>query len=315
MDVDTVLVYLELKLADTMELLGKQKGKQKPGEGTSFEEALQCNAAELQATITTYKDQRMAQSISRAIQDDAPALANEIAQAAQAERDRATALALSGEPALTRRGSSASTSDIPSGATMKRLMPLNIFKDNDTCSLVGDDVSITNGEGPSRFGTRECMACNTEKPIRQIYTAPCAHNYCHACVIRLFENSLVDKSLSLPRCCRQDMPLSSVRSRLGPELTQRIELKAIEQNTANKNYCSNKACSAFILPTDVTNDRGRCSACGTETCVQCKEVAHAGNCEQAMDEPVLRLAEEHGWRRCYSCHALVELYTGCNHIT
>ena len=111
------------------------------------------------------------------------------------------------------------------------------------------------------------------------------------------------------------MALSDVRVFLGPELTHRVELKAIEHNTVDKTYCSNRGCPTFILPTDIVNDRGRCAVCSTLTCTRCKERAHEGNCEQARDDVVLQLAEEHGWRRCFGCQALVELNTGCNHIT
>ena len=120
MDEQTVLLYLELELEDTLELLDKQKGKQKDGSFTQLEEALKLNIAELEATIMTYKDRRMAQSMSRAIQDDAPALAVEIAQEAQAERDRATAAVLSGQPGLSRRGSTASQTDVPTADLIKR---------------------------------------------------------------------------------------------------------------------------------------------------------------------------------------------------
>jgi len=107
MDEDTILLYLELNLQDTLELLKNQKGKQKDGDFTAVEEALKLNAEELEGTITTYKDRRMARSMSRAIQDDAPALVVELAREAQAERDRAAAAVLAGDPGLMRRGSTA----------------------------------------------------------------------------------------------------------------------------------------------------------------------------------------------------------------
>jgi len=315
MDEESVLIYLELELEDTLELLKSQKGKQKDGQFTALEEALKLNAVQLEATITSYKDRRMAQSISRAIQDDAPTLAAEIAQEAQAERDRITAATLSGHPALSRRGSTASTTDIPSGDIIKRLRGLNIFKDNDTCSLIGDDEDNDTGEGPSRLPTHECVACSDRKPAVQTYSAPCLDTYCATCLIQLFEDSLVDGSLFPPRCCRQDMAISDVRVFLGPELTHRVELKAIEHNTVDKTYCSNRTCSTFILPTGIIDNRGKCTVCDTETCVRCKEHAHVGNCEQARDDVVLALAQEQGWRRCFGCQAIVELNTGCNHIT
>jgi len=192
---------------------------------------------------------------------------------------------------------------------------MNFFHAHDNCSLIGDDDDDDNGEGSSKLKTRECVACNDNKPTAQTYLAPCADAYCGGCLVQLVEDSLVDESLFPPRWRRQEMALSGVRVFLGSELTHRVELKAIEHNTIDKTYCANRTCATFILPTEIIDNCGRCAVCDTQTCTHCKELAHIGNCEQARDDVVVRLAQEQGWRRCFRCQALVELTTGCNHIT
>jgi len=314
MDVETTILVLELQLADTLDLLASSKGK--TVEPTDSERALQLQSEELRATLTSYTDHRMCQSISRAIHDDTPALAREYAAEVRAERDREMAVNLDG--GRTRRDSVTSTIsklDV-SAALVRNFSKLNFYDDHDTCSLIGDEADSSNaGKGSSRHAIRECVACNNRFPSHQLYIAPCNDVYCTDCTVRLFEDSLRDESLFPPRCCRQDMTISSVRTILGPALTERFDLKAIEHATPDKTYCHNPVCSRFILPYDIDGDRGTCTDCHAVTCVGCKETAHDGNCEEARDAVFQALREEQGWRDCFRCHAVVELDTGCNHIT
>src|SRR5437667_9013236 len=52
-------------------------------------------------------------------------------------------------------------------------------------------------------------------------------------------------------------------------------------------------------------------------CRVCRGIGHEGtDCpEDFALEATIQESINHGWRRCYKCHAMVELMTGCRHIT
>jgi IBR domain, a half RING-finger domain len=103
---------------------------------------------------------------------------------------------------------------------------------------------------------------------------------------------------------------------LTSELVQQYGAKKIEHDTKDKTYCSNEHCSAFIVVDDPTDEQVCCSKCEEVTCTMCKGVAHTGDCPaDSKLQMVLALADELHWQRCTGCRAVVELSTGCNHIT
>lgn len=325
MDEDTALTILNCQLEDVLASIELRKTTQKQGETTDVQDPLVLQAAELKATIDSFKDRRMCQSMSRAIQDDFPVLAAEFALERQGERDREQALELtageSGEGLTSRRDSvvsSGARSELPSEEDISRLASFNFFRKEGHCSLICDHNSNDDNanEGTSSLPARQCSSCTSTLPASQTYTASCAHIYCHDCLTQLFHDGLKDQELFPARCCRQEMPLSSVSSILGADLTYRVEMKLLEHSTVNKIYCGVRTCSTFIKPYEILDNRGTCSACGAETCAQCREVAHEGACEEGKeDEDLLELAKAEGWRECYRCHAMVELGIGCYHMT
>jgi len=159
-------------------------------------------------------------------------------------------------------------------------------------------------------GLDDCVACTESKPVSELYIAPCSHAYCTICTTKMFEDSLKDESIYPPRCCQRELALETVSDMLGPEFVRAFMTKAIEVATSNRTYCYVATCSSYI-----TNGLGFCESCSVATCTQCKQAAHNGNCAEASRTAVLELANEQGWQSCPSCHAVVELRDGCNHIT
>lgn len=48
----------------------------------------------------------------------------------------------------------------------------------------------------------------------------------------------------------------------------------------------------------------------------CKQAGHTGDCaEDKAMEQTMELAKKEGWQKCPSCGRMVELNTGCNHMT
>lgn len=75
-------------------------------------------------------------------------------------------------------------------------------------------------------------------------------------------------------------------------------------------------CVTFIPPVFIRGDRALSPKCQSETCFICKGPSHDDNCPQdTATLDLLGIAAENGWQRCYSCHRIVDLITGCNHIS
>ncbi|KAJ7048506.1 hypothetical protein C8F01DRAFT_1190188 [Mycena amicta] len=92
-------------------------------------------------------------------------------------------------------------------------------------------------------------------------------------------------------------------------------------------YCPNPKCSAIVETPEETDDpKSVCPFCQLLMCVSCRVVWHRElSCEeyQALppderspeDRLLMELAKANQWRRCPNCSSLVELVSGCNHMT
>lgn len=167
-----------------------------------------------------------------------------------------------------------------------------------------------------RTETRACTSCMDEISVSRLIRTPCDHEYCHDCLKNLIQHSVHDESLFPPQCCRQTIPVDEHKEVLGASLVLRSRERAVEFSTQNRTYCHNTRCAAFIVPSCIEDDVGFCKDCGALTCVHCKGASHAGDCPLDRDlQRMLQVARQEGWRRCYECSAMVELNTGCYHIT
>lgn len=169
--------------------------------------------------------------------------------------------------------------------------------------------------------TPECVACS-EVSNHALVTGlsfahcPCDHWYCSDCLSALFIHSLTDESLFPPRCCTVAIPVDDFQEFLTPPVVKQFHEKEVEYNTLDRTYCHQLECSAFI-PAPMQEQNVSCPACSEWTCTSCKGVAHEGeDCpEDSSSKEILQLARERGWQRCFNCHRMVELNTGCNHIS
>lgn len=318
-DHETALAILELQLGDVEEYVASRKGKHKAGDTPDVEQAFLYQQEELHASIAYLRDRILCESISTAVQDDGVAISLARAEEIQTLNENVRGRNLS-EGAVDENNELTSDCRERSGEldllpddTIDRLASLNIFEAESSNS--GAETSGVGG--PRRDAeTVDCTACTESVLAGDVFVAPCGDSYCHDCVRHLFQEALTDESLFPPRCCRQDLPLSKVRHIIGPRMTQMTEMKGIEVATTNRVYCSNHECCLFIPPYLITGGQSvACPKCPTRTCVRCKLPDHSGGCEEAADTQILELAGQRGWQRCYQCQTLVELGTGCNHIT
>ncbi|RKF53905.1 putative ibr finger domain-containing protein [Erysiphe neolycopersici] len=163
--------------------------------------------------------------------------------------------------------------------------------------------------------TENCVSCQEIFPLQELIQCPCDHTYCSECLSKLIQTSIKDDELFPPKCCKQPIPLANVMF-LSPELIHSFEAKKIEFETKDRTYCSNQTCSAFIQPINIEGDNAICPECETVTCKICKAASHDGDCpaDTAL-QSTIQLAKANGWKRCFNCRCMIELDTGCNHMT
>ncbi|KAJ5508372.1 hypothetical protein N7527_010515 [Penicillium freii] len=174
--------------------------------------------------------------------------------------------------------------------------------------------AMTTATVPPSGVLRDCVACSESYPESGMIRSSCSHIYCQGCVTHLLQNSLADESLFPPRCCRLPLQLEASRGIIDADLWARFEEKKIEHGDKHRTYCSDPDCSRYILPSHVRGTIGTCRVCNRQTCTLCKKIAHRGDCVDDRIE-VLKLGKAKGWQRCLNGSHLVELRSGCNHIT
>jgi hypothetical protein len=149
----------------------------------------------------------------------------------------------------------------------------------------------------------------------------CQHKYCVTCFSKLVETAVRVEDLFPPKCCLTKIPLEVILSHLTPDMKKQYRRKAEEYAVAvsNRWYCPSASCGAWIPLSKIKRRLTvqKCHRCRISICSLCRGKAHKnGECPQETGlRETLEEAEVQGWRRCYSCHAVVELTRGCRHIT
>lgn len=292
--------------------------------------------ATFQAELQTYRafraDQDLARSIGVAVHADGPAIADLTAQELQSREDRMFALqtshadpeyenpSVAANDAVTKlveEWMTAATESRYAGSVMD-------FSDNDEQT----DVEA----GPSRsYAERQadamdklskqskCAVCHEYIMSGLMIHLPCNDRYCVNCLKELFKQATRDETLLPLKCHRQPIPLQLISRHLSKDELAAYERANVEVYTADRTYCSNHDCGKFILPAQIEpgTHRATCEYCDTATCATCKNGYHHDS--DCPDDPALRetrrMAEERGWKSCYRCGRMVDLWTGCNHMT
>lgn len=173
-------------------------------------------------------------------------------------------------------------------------------------------------------GIGRCSVCY-EEDVRG-YEFACTHSQCITCTRKLFKTALRDTTLLPLRCCDIPIDMNIASQLLNPRDARLIVQRTEERTAKNKMYCP--TCSAFlnfdIFANMLDSDDFVCD-CGTAICVQCKTSAHPStSCFQNLrshsksedhDLVMLALSREQGWKQCPQCAIMIELRSGCNHMS
>ncbi|CAL1709005.1 unnamed protein product [Somion occarium] len=172
----------------------------------------------------------------------------------------------------------------------------------------------------------ECVICRSNISSIAI-KVPCGHSYDLGCLRELVQASTRDESLYPPRCCQQTIPRRLFESHLDPNLSALFSEKSIEFGTLKRVYCAKLACSRFLGPRSTSSTTTPyifvcpVKSCCTRTCSWCRqEVKGHGkhSCAQDQDQDgkqLAKLSQKAGWVSCPGCERVIELHTGCFHMT
>jgi hypothetical protein len=168
---------------------------------------------------------------------------------------------------------------------------------------------------PTQGPDTKCAGCLELFFIADMMRGNCPHSFCNGCAIHMLQASLKEERMFPPRCCVKELPIQLNRSMFDDETWEQYKEMLVKRADKNRTYCSDANCSKYIHPIDVQNMDAMCGTCKKQTCIICKRPAHLGWCARDHEENLEILAKELGWQRCTGCGHLVELKSGCNHIT
>ncbi|KAL7624603.1 hypothetical protein AAE478_006170 [Parahypoxylon ruwenzoriense] len=326
-DDETFSLIVNLLLEDVQQAASSAKGKQKEGVISDADLALRLYAEELGNAAVFASDRRMTRSVQRAIQADGDALGQSEREERMARNDREISAALSRGIDPAPNATTVDDAD-PSNAELEIFDKLSAIyvdgidddDDLEVRTLLGGQPESSSWAAvrQSRRTTpkRNCLACDETKHFTDIARAPCGHEYCRDCLAQLFQNAMTDEAYFPPRCCREAIPLEPNQMFLSPDLVRQFRVKSVEFSTPRRTYCFRPTCSAFIPPSRCQRDIATCGECGHQTCITCKGPSHFGDCphDQSLQQ-VLQIADQEGWQRCTNCLSMIELNTGCFHMT
>ncbi|KAF7961061.1 hypothetical protein EAE96_000728 [Botrytis aclada] len=147
----------------------------------------------------------------------------------------------------------------------------------------------------------QCTVCRDFRGWQQMVRFTCLCVLCSTCLQRRFTRALKAEFMFPAKCCWNIIDITDVWRLLPPDIIRRYGAKKTEYETANRTYCANKLCSAFIVKECIKRRQAFCTnlPCNTITCTECKSKWHDGECPRDQDqELVLAEAEKRGWKRC-----------------
>jgi hypothetical protein len=147
---------------------------------------------------------------------------------------------------------------------------------------------------------------------------------CNSCVTELFKLSIRDQEVMPPRCCNEHpIGIDDVIKLFDKNFISTWRAQYDEWSTTSPLYCTKLGCGTWIRPENIKKDpstgrhKGTCSVCKTKVCKKCSQTWHkSAECpKDEATQKVLDLKEKEGWQTCYQCKEVIELGSGCHHMT
>ena len=169
----------------------------------------------------------------------------------------------------------------------------------------------------------KCGACLEDKTMsgKNIEKMECGCTYCLGCLRDLFMNATKDPTLMPPRCHQKNIN-TNISIKILSAVERAIFAEKLDEfRSKNKFYCQNQICSKFINLDLLRINPHQCIHCSTKNCINCKTLWHPNTkCDKNIRNPksdidLDKLKKEKNWKNCPKCNLLIELSSGCNHIT
>ncbi|KAF3294341.1 hypothetical protein TWF132_003336 [Orbilia oligospora] len=328
---DDLLIALTLQLEELDIEVDNRKGKEKAGKMADRHVALQDYKDILLSMSQFHADQRMAKSIADAVLQDSATIAEFQALEAIAVRDREQALRMANTMDATLRTAPRSTAAATSSRSRALVMrggddyTSNYDLESMTGSTeYGDQTTLyseydDDDELESNAGTTSTYRRPYVRESRPIYKMQPLQSYL---LSKLFTDlrfrAMKDESLYPLKCCKVEIPGNVIARILSAAEYEKYQEAAVEYSSSDRMYCPNKKCLQFIPPESI-NKAGNfafCKHCSTVACTKCKEKWHTGTCRVDHElQAVINTAGQQGWKQCFKCKRMVELKSGCHHIT
>jgi len=297
MDIKTESTILQLQLQDIDALLQSKDANHE----TDFA-SLEAVRDELGRALTLNHDRQLAEILSLNNQGNVELLAREIEQASGVVRSYEPIRQLQGNNTIA---TPPAICEVAGQETRNTGHQARVSIDEVACDLA-----------KLLPASVECEACYEDS--EDTITLECEHDYCIDCIKVLFRDSMKDTTLFPPRCCKTEISLDRVQSLFTQEFLDAFALKKLEVTTPNPTYCAVRTCAQFIRPEFIKGETATCTVCDVETCTQCKGEAHPDTPYCPQDDAVqqlLQLSREKRWQQCFHCKQMIDLSSGCNHIT
>lgn len=187
-----------------------------------------------------------------------------------------------------------------------------------------------------------CVICYEGITVDKMFSVHgCFHRFCFSCMKQHVEVKLLEgKTATCPsEGCKSQVKMDCCAKFLDPKLVEVMIQRKKEGSisVSDKVYCPNPKCSELMAKAEVLeytkqffvgteqSAARKCMKCGLFFCMQCKVPWHYKvTCEDFSkskryqkdgDGMLKSLAQSKRWRQCIKCNNMVELASGCYHIT
>ncbi|XP_076959723.1 E3 ubiquitin-protein ligase RSL1-like [Bidens hawaiensis] len=186
---------------------------------------------------------------------------------------------------------------------------------------------------------KQCTICLEHISKHNMFShSKCSHRYCYSCMNKHVEAKLFQGQL--PDCpheyCTSQLDIKDCKNFLKQNLYDIMSARITEASIppTERVYCPFVKCSVLMSKNELQYaastsfsefGKRKCSKCRGVFCMNCKVPWHDGyKCSdyvkcfpgRFVDEVNLKsLAARNSWRQCVKCMHMIELATGCNHIS